>query len=342
MNLLHQRLNYAAVGLFVLAMLAAGVVSLALLAGRGGARDGYFTVLDNVADVGFGSQVRYEGYPVGQVEKITPFADGARMRFRVELAIERGWRLPADSVARIGNTSVLSAKTLDIESGHSTSTIATGGEIPSGPPSDMFSAMAGLAADLGDLGRDGVVPLLDRIAVIVERAGAGLERDLAQLMGTLNRLAVNVEGRAPELVDRTAELIARLDASAAALQSVLSKENTRSVRSLMSNAEETSRIFAATSRDMAASMAKVDRLIVDLDDLVAGNRNGIDRSLKDIQHTLATIAQSVDSLVHNLDATSRNMNEFSRLIRQNPGLLLGGTPREEVSSRDSAIQGTKQ
>lgn len=342
MNLRHHHLNYAAVGLFVLAMLAAGVVSLALLAGRGGARDSYFTLLDNVADVGFGSQVRYEGYPVGQVERITPFADGARMRFRVELAIERDWRLPADSVVRIGNTSVLSAKTLDIESGDSTSAIATGGEIPSGAPSDMFSAMAGLAADLGDLGQDGVQPLLDRIGAIVDRAGAGMERDLAQLMATLNRLAANVEGRAPELVDRTAALIARLDASAAALQSVLSKENAKSVSGLVANAEETSRIFTATSRDMAESMAKVDRLIADLDDLVAGNRNGIDRSLKDMEHTLASVAQNIDSLVHNLDSTSRNMNEFSRLIRQNPGLLLGGAAREEVSSRGGAVEGATQ
>jgi len=317
MNLRHQHLNYAAVGLFVLAMLVAGVVSLGLLAGHGGARDRYFTVLDNVADVGFGSQVRYAGYPVGQVEKITPFANGARMRFRVELAIERGWRLPVDSVARIGSTSMLSAKTLDIEGGDSAGTIAVGSEIPSGSSSDMFSAMADLAADLGDLSRGGLQPLLDRIATIVERG-------------------------APELVERTLALIARLDASAATLQSMLSKENAQSVRGLIVNAEETSRIFAATSRDMAASMARVDRLIVDLDGLVAGNRNGIDRSLKDMQRTLATVAQNIDSLVHNLDASSRNMNEFTRLIRQNPSLLLGGTPREEVSSRGGAIEGATQ
>lgn len=317
MNLRHQHLNYAAVGLFVLAMLVAGVVSLALLAGRGGARDSYVTVLDNVADIGFGSQVRYEGYPIGQVEKITPFVDGARMRFRIELAIERGWRLPADSVARIGSTSMLSAKTLDIESGDSPDTIAVGGEIPSGSPSDVFTAMADLAADLGDLSRGGLQPLLDRIGTIVER-------------------------NAPELAERMVSLIARLEASAATLQSVLSQENARSIRATIANAEETSRVFAATSRDLAESMARVDRLVVELDELVAGNRNGVDRSLKDMQHTLATVAQNIDSLVHNLDASSRNMNEFSRLIRQNPGLLLGGTPREEVSSRGTAVEGATQ
>lgn len=317
MNLKHQHLNYAAVGLFILAMLVAGVLSLSLLAGHGGARDRYFTLLDNVADVGFGSQVRYEGFPVGQVEKITPFTEGARMRFRVELAIEQGWRLPADSVARIGSTSMLSAKTLDIKGGDSTGTIVVGGEIRSGSPTDMFSAMADLAGDLGDLSRGGLKPLLDRIGTIVEHG-------------------------APELVERTVSLIARLDASAETLQSVLSKENARSVSGLIVNAEETSRSFATTSRDMAAGMARVDRLIGELEDLVAGNRNGIDRSLKDMQHTLASVAQNIDSLVHNLDSTSRNMNEFSRLIRQNPGLLLGGSPREEVSSRGVAIEGAAQ
>jgi len=30
------------------------------------------------------------------------------------------------------------------------------------------------------------------------------------------------------------------------------------------------------------------------------------------------------------------MNEFSRLIRQNPSLLLGGSPREEVNVESSS------
>jgi phospholipid/cholesterol/gamma-HCH transport system substrate-binding protein len=124
--------NYVIVGLFIVAMVAGALASATLLAGRTGARDSYYTLLDNVADVAFGTQVRYDGYPIGQVDEIVPVAEGARMRFRVKVSIDRGWRIPADSVARIGSTSFLAAKTVDIQSGLAEAAIATGGEIPSG------------------------------------------------------------------------------------------------------------------------------------------------------------------------------------------------------------------
>ncbi len=43
--------------------------------------------------------------------------------------------------------------------------------------------------------------------------------------------------------------------------------------------------------------------------------------------------------MHNLEGTTRNMNEFSRLIRQNPGLLLDSTPREAVSPARATLDG---
>ena len=84
-------------------------------------------------------------------------------------------------------------------------------------------------------------------------------------------------------------------------------------------------------RDLSKTMVKVDNLATNLDQLIADNKDDVDQSLKDVRYTLSAIASTVDSIVHNLDGTARNMNEFSRLIRQNPGLLLDGTPRKAVS-----------
>ena len=126
-----QKINYVIIGFFVTAMLSAGVGSIALLAGRTGPADHYFIVLDNVADVKFGTQVRYEGYPIGQVEDITPEVEGAGMQFRVEISIQPGWRVPSDSIARIGGSSFLAAKTIDIDSGDSQVAVALGERIAS-------------------------------------------------------------------------------------------------------------------------------------------------------------------------------------------------------------------
>jgi phospholipid/cholesterol/gamma-HCH transport system substrate-binding protein len=61
--------NYVIVGFFVTAMLAAGLVSITMLAGRTGPTDRYLIMLENVADVKFGTQVRFEGYAIGQVDR---------------------------------------------------------------------------------------------------------------------------------------------------------------------------------------------------------------------------------------------------------------------------------
>ena len=52
----------------------------------------------------------------------------------------------------------------------------------------------------------------------------------------------------------------------------------------------------------------------------------MDASVVDLRYTLSTVAQRIDAMTYNMEGASRNMYEFSRQIRLNPGLLLGGTP----------------
>ena len=67
-----SKINYLLVGCFVLAMIAAVVVTVATLTGRTGAVDRYYAIYSNVTGIKFGTQVIYEGYPIGQVEKLEP------------------------------------------------------------------------------------------------------------------------------------------------------------------------------------------------------------------------------------------------------------------------------
>ncbi len=338
----QHNINYVIVGLFIIAMVTASVIFAALVTGRVGARETYYTVLDNVADVKFGTQVRYEGYPIGQVDEITPIVETARMRFRLRLSIDEGWRIPSDSTARIGSTSFLAAKTIDIESGRAETAIALGGEIPGGAPSDMFTAMSSVAAEFGDLNRDGVKPLLDRMAQMVEQIGENLDRDLSSLLGSFVVLAQTLETRTPEMIDRIDHLMSSLDSSAQGLQRVFSNENAAALERLIGNAESASQSFKATSAELSETMAKVDDLAEGLSKLVTQNRDGVDQSLEDVRYALDTVSRNIDTIIQNLEATSRNMNEFSRSIRRNPGLLLGGTPREEISSEHGGTNGVVQ
>ncbi|MCH8999926.1 MAG: MCE family protein, partial [Proteobacteria bacterium] len=300
-----QKINYVLIGIFVTAMLSAGVGSIALLAGRTGPADHYFIVLDNVADLKFGTQVRYEGYPVGQVEEITPVVEGAGMEFRVGISIQPGWRVPSDSIARIGSSSFLAAKTIDIDSGDSQVAVALGERIASAPPSDIFATITAIAGEISELNRRNLTPLLE----------------------TLQSLAETVQGGAPRILDELVAFTESLNESIEPLQQILAQRNVKAVQSSILNMEEATGNLAAISRNLTRTMVKVDNLAGNIDALIENNKDNVDQSLKDIQYTVSAVSATVDSIVHNLEGTTRNMNEFSRMIRQNPGLLLDGTPR---------------
>ncbi len=308
----RDTVNYALLGGFVTAMLAAVVVSAALLAGRVGPRDSYFILLENVADVGFGTQVRYEGYPIGQVDGIAPVADGAVLRFRVDIAVDRGWRIPADSVARIGSTSFLGAKTIDIDSGEAGEPVEIGGQVTSAAPKDVFAAMSEVAGEFTDLSQNSLAPMLKQVRTLVGHASDRVEHDLAALLGRLNNSAAAVEG-------------------------MLSPENAASLGRLIENAEVASHNLKQGSGDLRESMARINGLIAELDRMIAENRGGVNNALKDLRYSLAAVARGVDTIVHNFEGTARNMNEFSRVIRRNPSLLIsGGSSGEDDAVQESA------
>jgi phospholipid/cholesterol/gamma-HCH transport system substrate-binding protein len=259
--------------------------------------------------VKYGTQVRYEGYPIGQVEGITPIVDGPGMKFRLDVSIRQGWRIPTDSVARVGNSNFLAAKTLDIKSGRSPATIEVGQEIAAQPAIDVFAIITETASEFSSLSRERITPLL----------------------ATLQSLAETIEGDAPRISRELIAFAEGLNQTLVPVQEILSDENVLTVNNIIGNVEETAVTMNGIGRDLTKTMIKVDNLAANLDRLIEDNNDNVDQSLKDVRYTLSAIASTVGSIVHNLDGTARNMNEFSRLIRQNPGLLLDGTPRQAVS-----------
>jgi phospholipid/cholesterol/gamma-HCH transport system substrate-binding protein len=68
--------------------------------------------------------------------------------------------------------------------------------------------------------------------------------------------------------------------------------------------------------------------------VVEDNQTDIRRSVANLRYITESVARDIDSINQNLDGTARNMFEFSRQIRQNPGLLLGGSrPRDDTRRR---------
>jgi phospholipid/cholesterol/gamma-HCH transport system substrate-binding protein len=113
----RDNINYLAVGLFVIVSTSVLLASLYRITGQVGDSDGYYVYLQDVTDLNKGSGVTYQGYRIGNVEDIVPVQENGATRYRIELKVEAGWKIPEHSVARMITTGLLSKAAINILEG---------------------------------------------------------------------------------------------------------------------------------------------------------------------------------------------------------------------------------
>jgi len=287
----EARRNYFLAGSFVLAMLGALIVWLALLAGRTGATDPYHATFRNVMGIADGTTVAFQGYPVGQVTGIQPAAGGG---FRVDVDVKSGWRIPEDSVARVAASGLLSAQIVNVSSGDSARALRPGDRIPSEEGGDLFAQMGALADELSALGHR-MQPLLD-----------SLSEELPALAGDAR------------------SLVARLDETVVQVQRIVGRSDSEGVGAVVADVGTAAEGLADLSTGLRQTQQRLDALLGSVEGVVAQSAPQIEASLSDLHAALDAAARHADSIAQNLDGTSRNLNEASGQIRRNPGVLLRG------------------
>ena len=397
-----DRINYVIVGAFVTAMLVGIVVSVAMLSGRTGSTESYYTSYRDVTGLKFGSQVLYMGFPVGQVEEIVPVVGDDGVQFRLELGISeqfKSWKVPSDSVARIKASGLLSAVAIDIRAGTSGAMLAPGDFIEGEEGGDIFGAVSDTANTLKRLAETRIEPLVASLSEHIDVIGSVLATDGAAVVKDLRVVSSNLATRAPELVDRfvvlsdsikrasdtfatmlSEDTAGKVDSvidnfvAASASLVILSEEARKNfdaliggesrgrVHALVDNLSEASTGVSSLARNLDARLGEaltpqtahkvqraiddfalaarnvstltddlhvtreeLDSFIVDLHAVTRENRPALRSSVTDLRRTLRSIAQNVDTITHNLEGATRNMNEFSRILRDNPAVLLRGT-----------------
>jgi phospholipid/cholesterol/gamma-HCH transport system substrate-binding protein len=287
--------NYAIVGAFVIAVTAGLVVWIAVLAGRTGATDDYHVHFGNVMGLSSGTQVLYQGYPVGMIEAIRPAVREGHQAFRLDLSVERGWPIPKDSVATITASGLLSAVVVNLRAGASATLLEPGSEIPSVEAPDLFAAMSSVAEDVGELIEGSLKPMLDALG----EGGPEIIADLEAFTAKLNQTLAKVDG-------------------------FLSEENARRVEDTLENLESTSVSFAAVSGELEQTRLRVDELLDSVNGMVDENRRPVGQAVADLHESLESVSRHIEAVAYHLEVTTRNMNEFSRQIRENPSVILRG------------------
>jgi phospholipid/cholesterol/gamma-HCH transport system substrate-binding protein len=287
--------NYAVVGVFVIAIIAGLVAWIAVLAGRTGPTDSYHVHFGNVMGLSSGTQVLYEGYPIGRIEEIRPTTREGRQVFRLDIGVEPGWRIPEDSTATITASGLLAAVVVNVRGGKSTTLLEPGDEIPSVEAPDLFGAVSSVAAEVGNLIEGGLKPLFDALA----EGGPAVAEDLEALAEKLNETLVRIDG-------------------------FLSGENARRIEHILANLDSTSSGFAAVSGGLEETRLQIDELLDSVNALVEENRRPVGQAVVDLHESLESVSRHIEAIAHHLEVTTRNMNEFSRQIRENPGVIVRG------------------
>lgn len=324
-----NKINYVVVGAFVIAMLAALLVSIATLTGRGGTTEPYYAVYSNVSGLVPGTRVQYEGFQVGQVDRIEPVRDGSETRFRVWLAVREGWGIPTDSVARIVASGLLSAVAIDIKGGSSDLFIAPGNEIPAGKGGNLFAVMSEVASDVADLSQSSLKPLLQSLNTQVDAVGGILRERAPELMDNLIAVSTDLAQKTPEITQNMKDFSADLSHTGDRLTEVLDTDNVQSIEQILLNVNRTTANFAQLAADMQDTRQRLDRILVTLDQVVAGSKGDMDATMADLRRTMSTLQRSVSTIGNDLEGAARNLNEFSREVRRNPTNLLRSAPADE-------------
>ena len=303
-----SRVNYIVVGTFTLLVLIGFLMSLAVLTGRTGAIDSYFTVFENIGGISTETQVLFQGDPVGQVEDIGPIRQDGRLKYQVELRVRRYWQIPEDSVVFL-TTGLLAAVNVNIQGGTSQVVLQPGAEITSHEPADLFVALTHAAGDVTDLLDNTIKPLLKRIGDAVGIISQQIESVLSDDdVESVHQTLTNLEAASGD----TTRLIAELRTTRQSFDLILANVNTAS------------RDAAALIAELRTTRERVDIVLMKVETMIDENEENVDQSLADLRYSLDAIARHIDALSRNLEGTTRNMSEFSREIRHNPALLLRG------------------
>jgi phospholipid/cholesterol/gamma-HCH transport system substrate-binding protein len=326
----HERFNYIAVGLFVLAMGAVLLVTLYKLTGRSGPTDQYHAYFRNVTGLKFGTPVYYEGFHIGQVEEITPHNGAQPTRFRVDFSVRQGWSIPIDSEARLLASGLLAAMSIDIHGGQSEQLLKPGSQLTGREAANLFAVVNEVAAEIRELSDQGLKPLL-----------SNMNRRIDDLAGHL-------DAHLPGILVNANQLTQKLLTSSEAVEQLLGEDNRNVIAATITDLKQAASDFRRLAADLNKTRVSVDgtvqtamnaadatnRLIQTGADVVAENRADIRSASADLRHTLDVLATRLDAILYNLEGSSRNIKEFSRTVRDNPSVLISSDrPQDPVRSR---------
>ncbi len=275
------------VGLFVVAGLAATLVTLAVMTDAALFRGRYVitTNVPNASGIRRGDPVQMRGVNIGRIMGFTIAEQGVDMR----LEIEGEYPIPKDSRVEIRSSGLLGGMVAEVIPGTSQQMVAWGEKLPGGSGPGLFDKMDALAGEADKVARrvqtllsDDMVEDLQGGASAARRSLESLQAMLKEQRGELRGLSASLRRSAeglervttgPELertVKRVDELVARLDGTLSNLD-----RSSKSVESILARMDRGEGTLGKLSTDdslyknASEATANLNKATLELNKLLA-------------------------------------------------------------------------
>ncbi len=308
----HQDISYLTVGAFVLAMLIGLMVMLVMITGFVWSADYYTVRYGNVTGLARGAPVTFEGFQIGRVATVEPEHVAGVTTYLVELEIDSreggSWPIPTDSKFLLLSSGLLSTITVDIERGEDKVYLQPNSEqvIEGAKKRDLMETLSSIGGEIEGY--------KEEFRAIIELVKSGAETMDSGMSGIMTDVSV---------------LTTEMQHGVQDMRKILSSANQNSITNIITSVEQGAVNFRNISKQLEGSQNRLDLLLDDSRAIVSENRPGVRQAVGDMQASIQKLSRHIGAITHNLDLMSRNMAEFSRQIRENPGLLINGTtPRE--------------
>jgi phospholipid/cholesterol/gamma-HCH transport system substrate-binding protein len=234
-------------------------------------------------------------------------------------------RLPKGG--RSPTTALRAPLTIDIDGGQSKTALKPGALIKGASASNFFAALSEIGSEFGEISADSIKPLLGNLNAYIRDLNKMTMENVPAILANLNKISADLSRDVPKITASLAR------ASQSVETGVLKPENLERIDTIIANLDTTTNNMAGLTADLGktrdlllASMQSINRVVED-------NAGNVDETVRNLRYTLDAIARSIDDITQNTEVTTRNLAEFSRAIRENPGLLVSGSPQSDQAKK---------
>ncbi len=150
--------------------------------------------------------------------------------------------------------------------------------------------------------------------------------EAVDIMELVDSIASQLNEFIPKSTKNVDFLLASLNYSADKISRILSDKNVRHLNNLFIHADASGKNLAKLTDGFTQINKQLDSILTRTDLILNDNSEDIRYTVIELKKSIDIVSGRIESVMYNLDATSQNMNEFSRELRNNPGVILGSQP----------------